>query len=254
MPVSKIAGFAIATFLVVHPAAFAQTGEPQSSTQPAAQAQTKNADQAAVQTFTGCLMTEPDYRKAHNLGSGALGGVGLGDEFVLTDVTTSPAMGAAAAPRATDAPATTATPSATPCPDKGTAYRLTGTQEEKIKGLVGHQIEVTGRFKHADDAAAGGTRPGEKLPAEVEIVSFREAPAPAAMAEPAAPVTPRPTPPATVEPRPQPQPPAAAPTTPTPPERHELPHTAGSTTLFALVGALALGAALGMTLLRRRAL
>ena len=236
MRLFRIGGIAVATLFTVTPSAFAQT-------------QTKNSDTTATQTFTGCLMTEPAYRRAHNLGEGALGGVGLGDEFVLVDVKVSPAKGTPTATRSSNAASSAASVSASTCADQGVAYRLTGTAEEKIKGLVGHQLEIQGRFKHADDAAAGGTRPGEKLPAEVEIVSFREAPSPAAMSEP----VPPPPPARTAEPARTPdQPPAyalhSAPAT----EPRTMPHTASSLGLIALIGALAIcaGGAL-KTVLRR---
>ncbi len=225
------------------------------SVAPAAQAQTQKSDDAAVQTFTGCLMTEPAYRRAHNLGSGAVGGVGLGDEFVLVDVTVTPAKESAVQ---TDAPKSSAAvrPSgaAVTCADRGVAYRLTGTAEEKIKGLVGRHLEVQGRFKHSADAAAGGTRPSEKLPAEVEIVSFREAPAPAMPSD----IGPAAVPPS--QPRPLPPPPAVdQPRASTPPARtadttepHPLPKTASSMPLLALIGVLLMGASGVLAIMRRR--
>jgi LPXTG-motif cell wall-anchored protein len=236
MRLFKIAGITIAALFTVTPSALAQT-------------QAKTSDTAAIQTFTGCLMTEPAYRRAHNLGEGQIGGVGLGDEFVLVDVKVSPAKGMAATAPASGTSAVSASASASTCSDQGLAYRLSGSPEEKIKGLVGHQLEIQGRFKHAADAAAGGTRPGEKLPAEVEIVSFREAPSPAAVSEPVAsvpPVTPPSTSPATVEP---PRAPATRVTEP-----RELPHTASSSALLTLVGVLALSSGVVLTVLRRRAL
>jgi LPXTG-motif cell wall-anchored protein len=223
MQLFKIAGIVVATAVVVAPSALAQT--------------------AATQTFTGCLMTEPDYRRAHNLGEGAAKGLGLGDEFVLVDVKVSPAKGTAAMTPSSDTPAVSASASTSKCADRGQAYRLTGTAEEKIKGLVGHQLEVQGRFKHADDVPA---KPGE-LPAEVEIVSFREAPAVTVSEPPAATVA---TPPATVA-TPRTPAPVSEPAPATPPR--ELPRTASSAPLLALVGVLALGSGLALTLLRRRA-
>jgi hypothetical protein len=239
MRLSKIAGIAVTTLLTVTPSAFAQT-------------QTKNSDATATQTFTGCLMTEPAYRRAHNLGEGALGGVGLGDEFVLVDVKVSPAKGTTVTTRSSSASSSAASASASTCADQGLAYRLTGTAEEKIKGLVGHQLEIQGRFKHADDAAAGGTRPGEKLPAEVEIVSFREAPATAAVSEPAPPPPPpspstsTTAPARTIEPAPVPA--TAAPAT----EPRTMPRTAGSSGLIALIGVLALSSGAALAVFRRR--
>jgi hypothetical protein len=232
MRLSRIAGIAVATLFIVTPTAFGQTQ--------------KSSDTTATQTFTGCLMTEPAYRRAHNLGEGALGGVGLGDEFVLVDVKVSPAKGTTSAMRSSDISSAAASAEATTCVDKGLAYRLTGTAEEKIKGLVGHQLEIQGRFKHADDAAAGGTRPGEKLPAEVEIVSFREAPSPAAVSEPA------PAPPSTTAPARKSEPAPAPATGAPPPEPRTMPRTASSSGLIAMIAVLAFSAAAALAVLRRR--
>jgi LPXTG-motif cell wall-anchored protein len=214
-------------------------------------------------------MTERDYRSAHNLGAGQVGGVGLGDEFVLVDVKVSPAKATAATPP-TDTPmvgASAQTTSPTKCADQGTAYRLAGSNEEQLKTLVGRHVEVQGRFKNADDATASGARPEGALPAEVEIVSFREAPAPEAVTAPTAttaqptstPIAPPPAqvapPPAQAAPPPAqvapPPPPAPTPATET---RRELPATASSTTLLALIGVLALSSGLALTVIRRRLL
>src|SRR5262245_27848639 len=241
MRLCKTAGIAVAAVFTIAPSAFAQTPAPN----------TQTTRSAATPTFTGCLMKETDYRRAHNLGGGAAGGVGLGDEFVLTDVSVTPARPAATTDRSAAGAAASASASATTCADKGLAYRVTGTAEEKIKGLVGHQLEIQGRFK---DAAAAGAAPRQgEVPAEVEIVSFREAPRTEAVNEPAAPVaaTPEPPPPtrSTVEtPRAQPATPAAAPAS----EPRELPHTASATPLVLLIGAFALAASLALTMLRRR--
>ena len=261
MRFSNISGIAVATFLTVMPSAFAQTPaqtQPQTPTQTQPQtppqtpkpSQTKTGETAAMQTFTGCLMTEPDYRQAHNLGKGAAGGLGLGDEFVLVNVKVSPAKsGTETAPSsAASAGAATGPVPASKCVDQGVAYRLTGSQEEKLKGLVNHQLEVQGRFKHADDVPAAGAQPADKLPAEVEIVSFREVPNRAAVTEPAParPVTaPAPTTPA---PRAQ----ATEPTTEPKTTEPKMPHTASSSGLVALVGVLALSSGLVLTGLRRR--
>ena len=299
MRMSTIGAIAVASFFTVTTAAFAQTPtqtQPQTPTQTSPQTQpqpqtpppptpaqpqtqpppqtpppstttptqtspqtSKSGDTAAMQTFTGCVMSEPDYRKAHNLGEGALKGAGLGDEFVLVDVKVSPVRGTASASSGSDMSASTSRPgstsssmSASSCADKGQAYRLTGTQEEKIKGLVGHQLEVQGRFKHADDVAEAGAGSG-KLPAEVEIVSFREVPGRTAVTEPVTPsasvtrtpdrtATPTTEPRQTTEPRPS--------TT----EPKTLPHTASPAPLLALVGLLALSSGVALTVLRRRAL
>jgi LPXTG-motif cell wall-anchored protein len=233
---SQITGIALGAFFAVTASAFAQT--------------------SPTQTFAGCLMTERDYRSAHNLGAGEVGGVGLGDEFVLVDVTLSPAKATAATP-ASGTPAVSASAQPTSpskCADRGPAYRLTGSDEEQLKTLVGRHVEIQGRFKNADDVAAAGARPEGTLPAEVEMVSFREVPAPASVTVPtsaptaqptSAPVTPPPTAQTT------PQPPTPVPATEA---RRELPATASSTTLFALIGMLALSSGLALTIIRRRVL
>jgi hypothetical protein len=252
---SRIAVTAVAALLTAAPSALAQTS-PQSS------------DAALTQTYSGCLMKETDFRRAHNLGDGQLGGVGLGDEFVLVDVKVSPAKATAAPMTTATTPASAASAasaSTTPCADRGVAYRLTGSAEEQLKQLVGRQLDVQGRFKHADDAAAGGTRPDEKLPAEIEIVSFVEAPSAAPMTAPATSTMPpasstvatsstataaastqTTTPPPVTNPTPA--------TNPTPiAEPRELPRTASSSPLVWLIGVVALSAGLALALVRRRA-
>ncbi len=237
--------------------------------------QSKASENGATQTFTGCLMSEPDYRRAHNLGAGALGGVGLGDEYVLVDVKVSPESGAMgssspamsstdkssngsssmSASNSTRSNTNRASSSNSACADRGTAYRLTGSQEEKLKGLVGHQLEVQGRFKHADDVAAAGTAAGDKLPAEVEIVSYREARGAAAVTEPMPPTDQTPRSQSTRTPAVSTPSTTTAPTTtPSTTTTRELPHSASATPLLALIGVLALSSGLVLTLKRRRAL
>jgi hypothetical protein len=249
MHLSKITAMSVATLFATAPVALAQTSAP-------SQTKSTATATAAVQTFTGCLMTETAYRSAHHLGSGALNGVGLGDEFVLVDAKVSPANASADTMSSSSSTAPVASTSATAktCADTGVAYRLTGTQEEKIKpmNIVGHEIEVQGRFKHADDVTPSGAPTSGNLPAEVEIVSFREAPAPAAVAEPMPPATPPAPAPRTVTPPPPPPTPAPEPVTPAPTTPTELPHTAGSNGMIALIGLFALGSGLLMAAWRRR--
>jgi LPXTG-motif cell wall-anchored protein len=260
---SQITGIATAAVFTVTFSAFAQTPTPQPPTP-----QAPGTATAAPQTFTGCLMSERDYRRAHNLGEGTVGGAGLGDEVVLVDVKVSPAKDTAATEPASDVSAALAkisTSAAAKCADQGTAYRLTGPAEDQMKSLVGRQVEIQGRFKDPTDP-----RTGEKMPNEVEILSFREAPAAAAatVSEPAAPPPPPPPPPAQTAPpppppvqtAPPPPPPVQAAPPPPPPVqaapettmRTELPRTASSTALLALVGVLALGSGFVLTHRRRR--
>ena len=271
---SQITGIATAAFFSVTISAFAQEPTTQTPTPQTATTQTPAPQEktAAPQTFTGCLMTESDYRRAHNLGEGTVGGAGLGDEFVLVDVKVSPAKEPAATAPSADPDverALAAIGSTGKCADQGTAYRLTGPNEEQLKTLVGRQVEIQGRFKDPTDP-----RTGEKLPNEIELLSFRAAPAPAAVSEPAAPpppaqtTPPTPPPPAQTAPPPPPAqtapPPPPAQTAPPPPPpppaqaapatttRTELPRTASSTALLALVGVLALSSGFVLTHRRRR--
>ncbi len=196
------------------------------------------------------------YRRAHNLGDGAAAGVGLGDEFVLVDVKVTPATAAVATARPSQPSAAVTSASATPatCADRGVAYRITGSDEEKLKELVGRQLEIQGRFKDAEDAATAGARAADRIPAEIVMVSFSEAPSAAPMSEPMAatppPVTPTP-PVATVE---TPRTPIPAPVAdPAPAPRRELPRTAGSSVVLGLIGVLALSSGVALTSWRRRA-
>jgi len=228
MGLSKIAGVTIAALITVAPSALAQTN-------------TKSDDKKATQTFTGCLMSDRDYQRAHHLGTGSSG------EVVLVDVQVSPAKGmAATAPSSGAAGASSTAPST--CADQGLAYRLRGSAADKLRGLAGHQVEIQGRYEHPDDVtAAGAPKPGE-LPPEVDIVSFREAPAAAVapVTEPAAPPTPPQPPASTVQPAPAPTPAAPAPT--------ELPHSASASGLLGLIGFVALSSGIVLTRVRRRPL
>ena len=142
------------------------------------------------------------------------------------------------------------------------AYRLTGTQEEKIKGLVGARLEIQGRLKRAADTSASATQPGDKLPPEVEIVSFRQVSSPEAVSEPAPTMSTTPTTPTTPTRAQATTPPPTQPTTPVSPEPRtprtneprELPRTASASGLVVLIGVLALMSGFLVRAYRRRAL
>jgi hypothetical protein len=199
MSLTRIAG-TIAATLIAASTAFAQTG--------------------ASMTVTGCLMKEADYRKAHHLGKGAFGGLGLGDEFVLVEGSCDAA--------------------------NGTAYRMTGKEEKELMPFVGHRIEVTGQFDHKRDAKIAAGEVKAKLPPEIKIASFREAPATATASAAPAPTTPS----------------AAPPAAPAAPEQtvasnetranRELPHTASNLPLIGLIGLISLSAFFGVRLFPTR--
>jgi hypothetical protein len=87
-------------------------------------------------TVVGCVQSEAEYRKAHDIGrGGALGtGAGSADEFVLINATRSPAGS-----MAKDCASATG----------GDAYELTGKGEDAVKPFVGHWVEISGKLKEA---------------------------------------------------------------------------------------------------------
>jgi hypothetical protein len=223
MHTRRIAGLIAATF-VVSTTAFAQ-----SENRPATGQQSQVSPNTTM-TLVGCLMRESDYRKAHNLGKGALGGVGLGDEFVLVDATDS-----------SSAPAARST--STTCTETGSgkAYRMTGKAEEQLKPFVGRRIEVTGQFDHERDAKTAAGETDAKLPPEVKIASFHAVSSPGGQAPAAASASPAP--------QPAPSTPSQVASNDTSRQR-QLPKTASNEPLFALIGLLCLTAALGARLVR----
>jgi hypothetical protein len=94
-----------------------------------------------VLTLIGCVEPEADYRKRVNDGKGgALGtGIGVENEYVLTDVRSAEAAAANAE-----------------VGTSGTAavYGITGRLEKELKQSVGRQIEVVG---FVENAAARGS-------------------------------------------------------------------------------------------------
>jgi hypothetical protein len=94
-----------------------------------------------VVTLVGCVEPEAAYRKRVNDGKGGALGTGLGveNEYVLTDVRTPEAI-------AKNAEVGTA----------GTAsvYGVTGRLEKELKESVGHAIEVVGFVENAGAAGS----------------------------------------------------------------------------------------------------
>lgn len=196
-------GFAVAAAFGI--TAAAQTGTPPAAPQTTPQttppAQSSMQDKSAAQqvTLVGCVQSEADYRKAHDLGrGGAVGtGAGVGNEFVLINAS-STAGGAIAGAQAgtTTGTATGTATGTTPGTATGTsgatassnmAFELTGENEAQLAQHVGKRVEITGKLKAAEVGPAGptggataGTPPtGVDLMSpdlrlrEVEIVSVR---------------------------------------------------------------------------------
>jgi hypothetical protein len=226
MRMRRIAGIAVTACLVSVAA----------SAQSESRSLQKN-DTKQQMTVVGCLVRETDYRRAHGLGKGAFGGLGLGDEFVLVDAT------AVSAPASTDAATSASSSTAAPCAEKGTgqAYRVTGKSEDELKRFVGRRMEITGPFDHARDARTAAGQTNAKLPPEIKIASYREAPASVSAAPASASTAPAPAvspAPASVEARNEPS------------FRGPLPKTASNLPLIGLIGLISLSAAFGLRLWR----
>jgi hypothetical protein len=137
-----------------------------------AQAQTpSSAQKGRGVTIVGCLMKESDYRQAHNLGKGALGGAGLGDEFVIVNAAVTPASGVpkpGSEQRVRPSPTPSAAAETCSETDNGQAYRITGHREEELKAFAGRRLEVTGTLKQATSTANADSG---RLPPEVDMTS-----------------------------------------------------------------------------------
>ncbi len=160
-------GAALATTVTLGMVASAQsTGQPPQAPPPAtaqapAQQPTAKAPEQQV-TLVGCVQTEDDYRKAHNLAKGgAVGtGAGSGNEFVLIN-----------ASLASDAPAATGTSGTTA---EGKAFELSGDKEGDLKAFVGKRVEIMGKLKAAEKSATGAPTGGATAgtpPTGVDVAS-----------------------------------------------------------------------------------
>jgi hypothetical protein len=127
-----------------------------------AQAKAEQPDQPI--TVTGCVLREADYRKMQDAGKGGAAGtgVGVGNEFVLTRASTSPA--GASTPGGA-APTGTSGTDAT--------YELTGPNEGRAEQFVGKRVEISGTLKRAEAGAAGttGGPTAGKPPSGVDLTS-----------------------------------------------------------------------------------
>ena len=114
----------------------------------------KGEEQISV---TGCVQREADYRKAQDKGrGGALGtGVGVENEYVLTNMTMSGADAKKSGIETT------------------TAYELTGENEKLAGPHLGHRVEIAGILKAAEVSAAGATggATAGTPPSGVDVVS-----------------------------------------------------------------------------------
>jgi len=230
----------ITAALLVSMTVSAQTNSRAASDRQASQSKAQ-AETTQTMTLVGCLIKEADYRRAHGLGKGGVAGFRPGSDFVLVNASES-----AAPPTTTEAnvPSSTGTAAsrttAANCIETGggTAYRLAGKREGELKRFVGHRVEITGRFEHADDAKIAEGEKSARLPAEIVVSSFREARAATGEAPTASSAASAPEPSSTV---------ARSETTSNP-----LPKTASNEPLMALIGLLSLTAGIGLSVWRRR--
>ena len=101
--------------------------------------------QATSFKVVGCVQNEKDVLK-----SAMPGKPGMGDEFVLTNAVLRPDAATTETPQAA---APSEPTSAYGTQNRfGKVYRATGDRESELKGYVGQRVEITGTFKHAEDA------------------------------------------------------------------------------------------------------
>ena len=98
---------------------------------------------AAMVKVVGCVQKERNVLETR--------GVGVGDEFVLTDV--SRAEAAAFDQKSSSSQPGTANMAAGD-PPSGRMYTLTGDREDDLKSMVGKRVEITGRLEDGDDSGA----------------------------------------------------------------------------------------------------
>ena len=129
----------------------AAQGAGQQPSQPQTQPSTRSTDQQI--TLTGCVQPESEYRRAQDAGRGGVAGtgVGVGNEFVLTDASSSSTTTAGARPAEPTNPTGTGGTAAS----ARMAYELTGPNEGQVSQYVGRRVEISGRLKAAETAGGG---------------------------------------------------------------------------------------------------
>ena len=146
----------------------AAQGAGQQPSQPQTQPSTRSTDQQI--TLTGCVQRESEYRKAQDAGRGGVAGtgVGVGNEFVLTDASTATTAGAR--------PAEPTNPTGTggTAASAKMAYELTGPNEGQVSQYVGRRVEISGTLKAAETTAGGqptGDATAGQPPKGVDVAS-----------------------------------------------------------------------------------
>jgi hypothetical protein len=140
--------------------ALAQTPA-QSSSQP------KSGDRQQPEqqvTVTGCVQREADYRSAKDAGKGGVAGtgVGVGNEFVLTNASLKGSS------------SSTAGTAGTSGSSAANAYEITGPNEGELASHIGKRVEVMGKIKAAETTASGrptGGATAGQPPSGVDVAS-----------------------------------------------------------------------------------
>jgi hypothetical protein len=141
--ISTVAG--TATILAI-----AALAPPHASSQ-SSSAQSGTSQQQQV-TVVGCVQPESEFRKAQDAGRGGAAGtgVGVGNEFVLVNASTSKGTSA------------------------DTTFELTGANEGQVKSFVGKRVEIMGTLKAAETDSAGrptGGATAGRPPEGVDVAS-----------------------------------------------------------------------------------
>jgi len=112
------------------------------------------ASPGAAITVAGCVQKETSVLKSKMPAAGAAAEVGMSDEFVLTNALLNPKT-SSLEPKPDVEPPPDAPVGTSGSPGNfGKVYRATGAKENDLKAFVGQRVEITGTFKHDDDAKA----------------------------------------------------------------------------------------------------
>ena len=191
------AGLCIAGVLALGVTAFAQSSTGSSSGQSTASTSSKQSSMASSTdqkvTLTGCVQRESDYRSAKDKGRGGAAGTGLGvgNEFILTDASIASESSSASSTTGSSSSASSATgTSGSASSASGADYELTGSNEGQVGQYVGKRVEITGKLKPSETDASGRATGGATAGAppsgvdvmskdlklrELEVTSVREA-------------------------------------------------------------------------------
>lgn len=134
--------------------AFAQAPTERPTTQDPSSATTTQMEQQV--TVTGCVQAEADYRRMRDQGRGGVAGtgVGVGNEFVLTNASSA---GSRSTVGTAGAGATTPTATAGSASAGTMSYELTGPNERQLSEYIGKRVEISGKFKAQEIGPAGPT-------------------------------------------------------------------------------------------------